>query len=480
VDDCRSGSVYVAGWSYWRSVQANLVKCTEALQRLYDSAIPRCKEVCLRPKVRPMPNPPYVPHAEALTIDYSASGAAAFAHLLPLEGYSLASAGPQPLLPRFAGLGSLYLGFSPGAATPILRLYVQLGQPAPDAPPAPPISWDALAENRWAAVEIAPGSDATLGLQRSGIISLPMPPGETGVTTVLPAELRWFRASVQRDADAFPRTGVILPHAVKAVRQIPETDAGDPGRAVAAGSIGALVKAIKGVGAVLQPSASFGGRSPESHQALYTRISERLRHKDRAVQAWDYERLVLERFPDIAMVRVLPARRPRPNDPDSAKPGHVRIIVVPGRAYPGVTDVTAPTATSETLAAIARMLKAAAGPFVALHVLNPTYLRLKVDAVVQWRDSVEAASSAEHLNAALIQYLSPWRSDASGGVRRTAAEVEAFVRSCPDVEFVHAIRFSFVPDGAGDGEPERCMLTSALRHDIRSVAGTAVAAAAGY
>jgi hypothetical protein len=479
VDDCRSGPVYLAGWSYWRTVQANLVKCTDALKRLHDSAIPRCKEVCLRPKARPMPNPPFVPHAEALTIDYSASGSAAVAHLLPLEGHSAASAGPLTLLPQWAGHGSLYLGFSPGATTPLLRLYVQLGQPAPDSPPAPLISWDGLVENRWTTLEIAPGSDATLGLQRSGIISLPVPPGEAGLTTVLPGDLRWFRASVRRDMDAFPMMTAALPHAVTAVRQTLGDNAGDPGRAVAARSISAPVKSINGIGAVVQPTASFGGRSPESNRALYARISERLRHKDRAIQTWDYERLVLERFPDIAMVRVIPARRPRPNDPDSARAGHVRVIVVPGQAYPGVTDVTAPAATSETLAAIARMLKAATGPFVTLHVLNATYVRLKVDAVVQWRDTGEA-SSAERLNASLIQYLSPWRSDAHGGVRRTAADVEGFVRSCPDIEFVHAIRFSFLSDGAGEAEPERCMLTSALRHDIRSVAETAVAAAAGY
>jgi hypothetical protein len=480
VDDCRSGSVYVAGWSYWRTVQANLVKCTEALQRLYDSAIPRCKEVCLRPKARPMPNPPFVPHAEAVTIDYSASGSATVAHLLPLEGHSAADTEPLTLLPRFAGHGSLYLGFTPGAATPMLRLYVQLGQPAPDAPPAPPISWDVLADNRWTALEVAPGSDATLGLQRSGIISLPAPPADAGVSSVLPGELRWLRASVHRDLDAFPVTTAILPHAVTVVRHIAGADTGDPGRAVAAQSIRAPVKSINGIGAVVQPSPSFGGRSAESQRALYTRISERLRHKDRAIQAWDYERLVLERFPDIAMVRVIPARRPRPNDPDSAGAGHVRVIVVPGQAYPGVTDATAPTATSETLAAIARMLKAAAGPFVTLHVLNPTYVRLKVDAVVQWREAGEAASGAERLNASLIQYLSPWRSDAPGGVRRTAADVEGFVRSCPDIEFVHAIRLSYSSDGAAEAEPERCMVTSALRHDIRSVAEAAVAAAAGY
>ena len=159
-------------------------------------------------------------------------------------------------------------------------------------------------------------------------------------------------------------TALILPHAVTAVRQMSDTDAGDPGRAIAAQSIRGLVKPIKGIGPAVQPSPSFGGRSPESDRALYTRISERLRHKDRAVQMWDYERLVLERFPDISMVRVIPARRPGAAAPDSAGPGHVRVVVVPGPKYPGVTDVTAPSASSDTLAAIARMLQGATGPFV--------------------------------------------------------------------------------------------------------------------
>ena len=51
---------------------------------------------------------------------------------------------------------------------------------------------------------------------------------------------------------------------------------------------------------VEQPYSSFGGKEAENEKDFYIRISERLRHKNRASSAWDYEHLVLEAFPQIS------------------------------------------------------------------------------------------------------------------------------------------------------------------------------------
>ena len=479
-NDCTSVGIDTAGWGYWRAVCANLETCTASLERLHESSIQRCTEMCLLPKTRPLPNPPYVLQVEALTVDYAASAAAAFAHLLPYEGFGQASPGPATLLPQWAGSGILYLGFSHGAPTATLPLYVQLGQNPREDTRAPRPSWDALLGNQWISLDMtAAGSDATLGLQRSGIVTLPLPMRDPGTRTLLPAGVRWFTASGPGSAAAFPKMIARMPHATTAVRQISGTRPGNPGRALPAGSIRGVAKPIRGIGAIVQPSPSYGGRAAESDRALQTRISERLRHKDRTVVAWDYERCVLEHFPDISMVRTIPARRAHPGGVTRSGPGHVRIVVLPGREHAGVTDLTAPTASGDTLAAITRMLRGVSGPFVTVHVLNPVFVRLKVDARVRWRDAEKASAFAESLNAALIQFLTPWRSD-TNSAGRTRADVEGFIRSCPDVESVEKIRISYDRDIAAEAEPERCVLTSALRHDIRSVAETAVAAAAGY
>jgi hypothetical protein len=50
------------------------------------------------------------------------------------------------------------------------------------------------------------------------------------------------------------------------------------------------------------PYSSFGGRETEDTTEFYQRVSERLRHKERAITIFDYERLVLESFPEVYKV----------------------------------------------------------------------------------------------------------------------------------------------------------------------------------
>ena len=77
-----------------------------------------------------------------------------------------------------------------------------------------------------------------------------------------------------------------------------------------------------------------GGKTPEQPADFNVRVSERLRHKRRALTIWDYERLVLEKFPQIYKVKCLnhtqyePAPGPGGIYRELA-PGHVTIVTVP-------------------------------------------------------------------------------------------------------------------------------------------------------
>ncbi|MGL4632440.1 MAG: carboxypeptidase-like regulatory domain-containing protein, partial [Leadbetterella sp.] len=54
-----------------------------------------------------------------------------------------------------------------------------------------------------------------------------------------------------------------------------------------------------------QPFASYNGVPAEIGTEYYTRVSERLRHKNRAITVHDYEKLVLEYFPSIFKVKAI-------------------------------------------------------------------------------------------------------------------------------------------------------------------------------
>jgi hypothetical protein len=402
--------------------------------------------------------------------------------MLPFGGFrQLDMEGPErpTLLPSFANAGNLYVGFTRLAAPQTLPLFLRMGQGHGVAPPA--VSWAFLSGNRW--LPIASPSrraDATGGLQTSGIIALTVPRADDPrPSSVMPGPFQWLRAAVTERPDDVPPVLGVYAHAVRATRQI----AGDGGVGVEeplpARTITALAKPLNGIADVVQPAPSSGGRAAESDREFRRRMSERLRHKNRAIVSWDYEHIVLERFPTIWQVRVLPARRPGEGD-RSRGGGNVRVIVVPGPTSPDVSDPTAPTCSADTLAAIADVLQNAAGPFVRVQVLNPTYVRTRLTATVEWRDGEDPRLSADRLSADIKAYLSPWDNTVRGERGISEAELAEFVQSRRYVQLVTALAFAYDPGARLASEPECCYLTTASSHVVHDETAIAAPVHEGY
>jgi hypothetical protein len=447
--------------------------CAAALQASHDAAVPAYVEECtrIRGELR-YPNPPYLPQAE-VTVDYAThsrivpgtDGRGALFHLLPFGGWLPFAAGGEadaPLLPRVGEAGSLLLGFSgleeAQTLTLLFRMDVRAGDAGPAEPPA--VEWAWLDGGRWRS--LAPGAvpeDGTHGLRGSGIVALQLPRGAAGGTRI-PGPERWLRASVA-DARGFSWTASLRPHALAASWVDPGGGAGAHlALPLPAGTIATSVDALPGIGAIVQPMPSFGGRPPETGETFGVRLAERLRHKDRAVQPWDFERLVLERFPQVWMAQALPAGGP------GAAPGSVTVVVVAGAEGNESVDTTVPRAPTALLGRIHEFLAERASPFARVQVVNPVYVRVRVEAEVAFRPGPEGGD-ADRLNRDLVAWLSPWFYDA----RRAAlqgryaleADVGEFILSLPYVDGVLSLRLLHDPP---PGPLEWYFLTSAAAHLI--------------
>ena len=240
-----------------------------------------------------------------------------------------------------------------------------------------------------------------------------------------------------------------------------------------------LAKPVRGIALVTQPAGSFGGRAAESDRDFQVRASERLRHKDRAVLGWDYERTVLEQFPTVWKVRVLPARAARAGEQDVG-PGIVRVVVVPGPGSPDVPDPAVPTSGAETLAAIARVLQQAAGPFVRIRVLDPIFVRARVTAAIRWREGEDPRISADRLIADLKAYLSPWENDIRRDRGVSEPELAEFVQSRSYVDLISSMTIAYDDAAALASEPERCFLTTASSHEIHGEVAVLAAVQESY
>lgn len=444
-------------------LQQTLAERVKRLQAAYAARVEACMKKCMKLKNElRYPNEPYLPQAEAVWLDYTAEGAGRLFQLLPFGGFI--ESGPGPLLPVFADPGNLYIGFSgfPAIVPPqTLTLLFQMTADRSDDLSGEPatVQWSYLSRNAWADLKVL--TDGTGGLQSSGILALSLPAYDPAGNTVLSNDCQWLRASVTEDPDRFPDTAGLWPHALVATWQ---DDGGGTAehlrQPLPAHTITGSVQDLGQIGAIDQPLESFGGRPPETEDTYGIRLSERLRHKDRGSLAWDYERLVLERFPTVWKTAVLPAW---------GGPGNVVVVVVPGSESQQAQDPTVPRASSDLLHQIETYLEERISPFIRLRAANPQYVRIKVAAKVFFRDG--EGGNIDRLNEDLIQYLSPWFYDAAraakSGTYAMEDDISEFVQNRPYVEALQEIGFEYDPPE----KPDWYFLTSAEEHDIQEATG---------
>lgn len=170
----------------------------------------------------------------------------------------------------------------------------------------PPINWSYLTNNEWRPLK---GEnivyDGTYGFQTTGIVKIDTPADATTNNTIITNGLIWFCASVTKDADRIPQLVDLVTQAVEATFEDNDNDPSHFDKALPANTISKLAEPVDEISKVEQPFASFNGKQKEVGKQFYTRVSERLRHKGRAITAWDYEHLVLDEFPSIYKVKCI-------------------------------------------------------------------------------------------------------------------------------------------------------------------------------
>jgi hypothetical protein len=387
-----------------------------------------------------LPHEPYTPTLESLSLSYKASsGKVDFADNSTagvVEGqltlFQIAPFGQRrdhaylrnqlpflkaktvSLLPEYPDEGEFYLGFSgidPGRNLSVL-FQVAEGSGDPDLS-KPTVEWSILGDNHWrqlTADELI--SDGTNGLLTSGVIAFKLPNEATDRNTLLPTGHYWLRASVATNSAAVSRLIAVHPNAVQAIFV---DQANDPNRLrqpLPAKCIGKLAVPVAGIKSVSQPYASFGGRMAEDASAFRVRVSERLRHKQRAISPWDVERLVLQQFPEIYKAKCLTHTAL-----DSCEaPGHLTLVVIPSLQNRNAVERLRPRADLDTLDRIKTYLEGLTGPTVTVHTANPLYQSIQVAFKVQFRQQLDFGFYRQLLADEIIKFLSPWAFDSGSEI----------------------------------------------------------------
>ncbi len=366
--------------------------------------------------------PPYTPEVKSISLNYTASEEIYFqippgeTHPYPsLEesfnesskifqihpfGFgdirSLNTDNQYYLLPQYPEQGGLYIGIRNVQPPENISILLQMVSGSGDGELTPPkIDWSYLSGNTWQKfldTEIL--SDTTNGLLDTGIIHLSIPETATTQHNLLPSNLHWIRATVKENTAALPDTIDIRTQAVRATFVDQENSANHLSKPLAANSIQGFVTRNPVIKTVEQPYTSFGGKPQEDNRTFTMRVSERLRHKQRAITAWDYERLVLEQFPEIYKVKCIPSAVSS-DTPSAAK---VTLVVVPDISNTAPFFPLEPKAPVYLLQEIQEYLQKYTSPFVQIVVKNPRYERIKYKVGIRFRHGYEQGYYLNQLN----------------------------------------------------------------------------------
>ncbi|MBS1603769.1 MAG: hypothetical protein JST42_13965 [Bacteroidetes bacterium] len=368
-----------------------------------------------------IPNEPWTPIIQGISLDYSATAAATdidLIHLYPFAGtYKKEELTQSPqLFPAFFDEGTLFLGIDGLLPGSDINILFQLAEATSDTEEDPvPLEFSYLEHNVWKPLrkgfEIL--DDATGDLSTSGIIKIAIPDNITNDNTVMPAGHWWIKAAISSNSKIVAETFHIHTQAIRAT--FTEAAGNDEARLsapLAAGSLGKLEVADANVKKVEQPYDSFGGRLPETDGYFYVRVSETLRHKGRAIQRCDYERIALDAFPQLFKAKCinhsigLNAHK-YTNDYPMA-PGYVLMAVIPDLNQLKASATFEPRAPLSLLEQLEQRMQQVTSPFVRFRAMNPRYEKVDFVLRVKLLPGKDPVYYQQRLSDDIREFMAPW------------------------------------------------------------------------
>ena len=426
------------------------------------------------------PHEPYTPKIQGISLHYKASTSSTFSnesefdnrsvqffHIYPFgeaeqHGYLL-NAAEVFLLPQFTHteisarvdhIAEFYIGIEKLKQQQSVNILFQLMEGSSNpllVKPDDHIRWSYLSNNQWKDFNDQQVGDATRQLVQSGIISFIIPEGATTDNTILPPNYIWLRAAVSEAAEAVCKLISVDAQAAVVTFQPKDNAENFLDTALPAGTISKLKAPSSSIKKIVQPYSSFGGRAKEANKNFYVRVSERLRHKDRAITIWDYEHLVLEAFPQLHKVKCLNHTKFEKNkdtgeiEYNEVAPGYVTVITIPDLTNRNDTNPLRPYTNQNILLEVEEYLKKRISCHVKLRVKNPRFEEIWLSFELKLLKGFDDFSFySKQLSEEITQYLTPWAfsngADIQFGGKIRKSTLIDFIEERPYVDFITNVK----------------------------------------
>ncbi len=447
-----------------------------------------------------LPNEPYAPLTESVVMSYTASDTIQLdqATLESFEGadnafyhedafgfakrhpylrsqLSFLSNSNVSLVPIHCRGGELYIGIEGADNLQNISLLIQVlegseNKQTPTFLGNQGVTWEIMASNYWKEL------DSTLLLKnttdnflQTGLIQFKIPKEATDNNTRLPGGKFWIRAKMLKSFDAVCQ--IIGIHSQVGTAQFTDNnnELSHLEKGLEAGTITKLFQRSSEIKSVEQPYNSFGGVPEESDAKYYQRVSERLRHKNRAITLWDYEHIVLQEFKDLFRVKCLNHTSPT----SFTAAGNVTLVVVPDTVNKNVFNRFQPRVSTAFLNRIDDFVSKLTSLHVSVHVENPIYEEVTITTKVKFREGLDETVYKNQLNEDIIKFLSPWAFDESQQVDfGQTLHISVLINYIEQLNYVDYLQDVTIRIDGGDAVQEytpstpKAIMVSATQHNI--------------
>ncbi len=382
----------------------------------------------------------------------------------PAKNQSTEKTEKYSLLADVINNGELFIGFENAEPDTVVTVLFQVADgssnPLKDKET---LLWYYLSNNEWIEFEKSDIIDRTNDFTQSGVVTITLPAIITNQNTLLEKDLHWIKIAVapnpkitETNIDAVCRMILIQAQTASVELVQAESTQIEFRKIIPANTISKLVESNAAIKTITQPFDGFNGRVRESDEDFYVRVSERLRHKQRAISIWDYEHILLEQFPQLYKIKCLNhsgfyAKSGKKIFCENY-PGHVTIVPIPDLKNNTHVNLLKPYTPIGLLNNIGEYLKKINSPFVTtnvkpdenkfekLHVTNPQFEEVQLDFQVKFYDHLDDSFYLQLLDKEIEKFLCPWAFDTNVEIPFGSKIIKSvllnFIEERPYVDFL--------------------------------------------
>ena len=367
-----------------------------------------------------IPNQPYTPSLEDLYIDYSAyTEVSTSSNEFGMTNgiFFLHPFGFSDKETFFIQNGALYLGLTFHGKPKKVNLYFMLNRDSSTRGIKNGVfQWSYLSSFGWRTLPNEKRlADSTANFTSSGIITIDLPNDMASENPLMPSGYYWIRINPCNDCwRECSRLLGIFPQSLE-VKRVSGFEDGYLLEHCKPYTIKELTTSISGLSNVYQLEESFGGKARESDFKMRARIAESLYHKNHATCTEDYERMILEHFPEIHKVKCFPHTRiDETNGQFDCLCPRTLLVVPVSTLYKDGSFQLDPCLNGSVLQEIRKFLQDRITGIAKVQVINPFFDKIQVRCNVRFKTNKNEGKNLLDLNEKINRYLSPWYPQESG------------------------------------------------------------------